>query len=88
MKLTPTSRIPRTDDTIGRGMDAAMVMAVFVGVGYGLDRWLGTSPWLIVACVVVAALGIFATLKYRYQETMERLEAERRAHGRPTRSTP
>lgn len=88
MKLTPTPRITRTNDTIGRGMDAALVMAVFVGIGFLLDRWLGTSPWLIVACTVVAALGIFATLKYRYQDTMQRLEAERRALGRPTRSSP
>lgn len=86
MKLTPTPRISRTDDTINRGIDAALVMAVFVGVGYGLDRWLGTSPWLIITCTVVAALGIFTSLKYRYEEAMQRLETERREHARPSRS--
>ena len=24
-------------------------------IGWGLDRWLGTSPWLVVAGIVVGA---------------------------------
>ncbi len=34
------------------------MILVFTGIGYGLDRWLHTGPWLMVAGVFVgAALG-------------------------------
>jgi ATP synthase protein I len=28
---------------------------VLMGFGWALDRWLGTSPWLVVAGIVVGA---------------------------------
>jgi ATP synthase protein I len=32
-------------------------LLVGTAVGYVLDRWLGTAPWLLVVCLV-AGLGI------------------------------
>ena len=35
-------------------------VAVLLGLGYVLDRWLGTGPWLMVAGIVVgSALGLY-----------------------------
>ena len=59
-------------------MDIALTMLVFLGVGYGLDRWLGLFPVFTITLVVFAAIGAFVRLKYTYDAAMEQLEAERR----------
>ncbi len=64
---------------IGAGMRIAvdLVAGIAVGVliGLALDRWLGTTPWLLVAFFVLgAAAGIRNVFK-----TAARLEAEFRA---------
>lgn len=43
----------------------AMALSVFVGfgLGYALDHWLGTSPWL---AVVGALLGVAAGFRETY----------------------
>jgi len=33
-----------------------------VVVGYLLDRWLKTAPWLLLAGIVVGSIGAFASL--------------------------
>ena len=33
-----------------------------VVVGYLLDRWLKTGPWLLLAGIVLGAIGAFASL--------------------------
>ena len=39
MKLLPSApKAPKTDSMIGKGMDIALVVALFVGVGILLDR--------------------------------------------------
>jgi ATP synthase protein I len=44
-----------------------LVAATFVGlaIGYFLDKWLGTSPWLLIFFLLV---GIAAGYKNIYQE--------------------
>lgn len=81
MKLLPTpTRIKTTpNDALGHGMDAALTVLLFFGIGFALDRWLGTTPWFMIALTVVAAVGYFFKFKYRYDLQMERLEAERLA---------
>lgn len=35
-------------------------VATFCAMGYFLDRWLGSAPWLLIAGIVVgSALGLF-----------------------------
>jgi len=35
-------------------------VVTFCGLGYLLDRWLGTEPWLLVVGIVLgSALGLF-----------------------------
>jgi hypothetical protein len=81
MKLLPSAnyarRTMRVDDSLGRAMEAAFTLLAFFGIGYGLDRWLGTTPVLMIVCTILAAVGLFYSWKARYTAEMERLEAER-----------
>jgi F0F1-type ATP synthase assembly protein I len=78
MKLLPTPpKAPKSDSMVGRGMEMALTVALFVAAGYGLDRWLGTLPWFTIGMTVLAAIGFFAKFKYQYDAAMEQHEAER-----------
>ena len=81
MKLLPPARRARTssNDSLGQGMDAALTILLFFGIGFALDRWLGTTPWFMIAMTLLAAVGYFLKFKYRYDLEMNRLEAERLA---------
>lgn len=81
----PKSLASGRADSLGHGMDVALSVAIFIVLGWLLDRWLGTAPVFTIALIVVAAVGQFIRLKYTYDAEMERLEAERRA-ARTTRS--
>jgi F0F1-type ATP synthase assembly protein I len=65
------------DDSLGRGMDAALTMLVFLGIGWLIDRWLGVFPAFTIGLVLFAAAGSFVRLKYTYDARMEQLEADR-----------
>lgn len=67
------------DDSLGRGMDVALTLLVFLVLGWLIDSWLGIFPAFTIGLVVFAAVGTFIRMKYVYDATMERLEAERRA---------
>ena len=68
----------RSDDSLGRGMDVALTLLVFLGLGWLIDRWLGVFPLFSIVLVLFAAVGSFIRMKYVYDAAMERLEAERR----------
>jgi hypothetical protein len=82
MKLLPpptyARRVMRTDDSLGRAMEAGFTLLAFFGIGFGLDHWLGTKPVLMIVCTVLAAVGLFYSWKARYMAEMEALEAQRR----------
>jgi Putative F0F1-ATPase subunit Ca2+/Mg2+ transporter len=79
MKLLPKQQ-PRvnTEDSVGLGIEAAVIIALFLGIGYVLDRIFGTMPIFMIVMTVLGAIGLFAKLKYRYDDRMDELEAERR----------
>lgn len=66
-------------DSLGRGMDVALTLLAFLGIGALADHWLGTFPACTIGLVVFAAIGTFVRMKYVYDAAMERLEDERRA---------
>ena len=68
--------------TLGRGMDFALVVLVFLGIGYGIDRWLGTRPWFMIGLVIFAVVGQFIKMYYEYTAAMEQHEAERAQRSR------
>ena len=72
----------QSGETLGRGMDFALVVLVFLGIGYGLDRWLGTRPWFMIGLVVFAVVGQFIKMYYDYTAAMEQHEAERALRSR------
>ena len=76
----PKSLASGSTDTLGRGMDVALTLAVFLGFGWLIDRWLGTAPLFMIAFTIIAAVGQFIRIKYVYDAAMERLEAERLAN--------
>lgn len=76
---------PSGSDSLGRGMDVALTLLVFLGIGWAIDAWLGIFPVFTIGLVVFSAIGMFLRLKYTYDVTMERLEAELLA-GRRTRA--
>jgi F0F1-type ATP synthase assembly protein I len=46
------------------GFTLVAYVLVFTGIGYGLDRLLGSGPWLMVGGVFAgAALGFYAMIK-------------------------
>jgi Putative F0F1-ATPase subunit Ca2+/Mg2+ transporter len=80
MKLLPKQQVRvNTEDSVGLGIEAAAIIALFLGLGYVLDRIFGTTPIFMVVMTVLGAVGLFAKLKYRYDDRMDELEAERRA---------
>ncbi len=79
-------RATGSDDTFGRGMEIALTVLLFFGVGFAIDSWLGTKPVFMITLTVLASIGFFVGIKYQYAARMEQLEAERleRANaGRP-----
>lgn len=79
MKPPRTQTRPDTQDGLGLGIEAAVILALFFGLGFGLDRLFGTTPILMIVMSVVGAIGLFAKFKYRYDDRMAELEAERTA---------
>lgn len=80
-----------TSDSLTHGIDAALVVALFLGLGFLLDRWLGTTPWVTIGLFLLAMVGVFARSWYQYEARMTELDAERRARlagPSPTRSEP
>src|SRR5262245_20841816 len=72
-------------DGLGRGMEFALITLLFLGLGYLVDRWLGTKPIFMIVFVVLALVGQFASLKYGYEQRMKELEEQRAANTRQGR---
>jgi F0F1-type ATP synthase assembly protein I len=72
----------QSGQTLGSGMDFALVVLVFLGIGFGLDHWFGTGHWCMIGLVIFAVVGQFVAMYYRYTAEMEQHEAERAQRGR------
>jgi F0F1-type ATP synthase assembly protein I len=83
----PKSLSDGSPDTLGRGMDVALTLGVFLVLGWLLDNWLGTTPLFMISLTILAAVGQFLRMKYVYDAEMERLEGERMAGRNAKRST-
>jgi ATP synthase protein I len=79
MKLLPKQTRVDTQDSVGLGIEAAVILLMFLGIGYVLDRVFSTMPVFMIVFTFVGAIGLFAKWKYRYDERMDELEAERSA---------
>jgi F0F1-type ATP synthase assembly protein I len=79
-------RATGADDNLGRGMEAALILGVFLGLGWLIDTWLGTRPVFMIGLVLFAAIGTFVRMKYTYDAKMVALEEERRQLSRQGRA--
>jgi F0F1-type ATP synthase assembly protein I len=69
----------------GIGIQFALVILVFTAAGTWLDRRLGTSPWLLIACVFIGAGAGFYSI-YRKAMDAQRRDAARRAERKKSNS--
>ena len=49
------------------GIEVVAALIFGVGVGYGLDRWLGTAPWLLIVFFLLGSasgvLNVYRTVR-------------------------
>ena len=79
-RLTPgpqRDRMIAAAPYLGLGVQIAASMAVCAGGGYALDRWLGTTPWGILAGAMLGMVGIVA-LVVRVAREADRESARKR----------
>ena len=51
-----------TGELLNVGLVFPAAIAVGYGMGYFLDRWLGTAPWLAVILCIAGAVAAFINL--------------------------
>ncbi len=57
------------------GLEMGLAVAVGVGIGYYLDRWLGTEPWFLIVFLFFGIAAGFRNL-FRALRRMEKEERE------------
>lgn len=91
MKFLPKPRTDvkvSTEDSLGHGMDAVIVMVIFLGAGFGLDWLFGTTPVFMIVLTILGAIGLFAKFKYSYEARMDEHESQRLAKLAGPNATP
>jgi len=52
------------------GLTIFFSVAAGFGVGWALDRWLGTTPWMVVLGIVLgSALGLYQFIRMTSKDT-------------------
>ena len=62
--------------------------AIFGVMGYGLDRWIGTTPLFTIVLTLVALATVAGLTIWRYNAEMRRADTARRAHREGTAPRP
>jgi ATP synthase protein I len=57
------------------GLEMGLSVAVGAIIGYYLDKWLHTEPWLVIVFLIFGAIAGFRSL-YRALKRMEREDKE------------
>ncbi len=79
MKLLRTNVRVNPRDSLGQGLDAVITLVLFFVIGFFADRWLGTTPWLMIILTLAAAVGLFYKLRSTYYARMDQHDADRAA---------
>src|SRR5690348_16767489 len=61
-------------EAFARGFELALTPALFGGLGWLLDRWLGTAPLFLLILVLFAFVGMFVRMWIGYDTEMRRQE--------------
>lgn len=62
-------------DGLARGVEIVATPAIFGGLGWLLDGWLGTDPFLTLGLGAFGVAGIFTKLWLGYDRAMTEAEA-------------
>ena len=62
-------------NTLNRAFEFALTTALFLGIGWALDHWLGTRPVFTVVLALVGIIGQFARVWFAYVAEMKQHEA-------------
>ena len=79
--LSPAELVARQETYSGFGnalavaFELAMVPFLFGLGGWGLDRWLGTSPVFLIVLTLLAVVGLFARTWIEYEQRMQSHDA-------------
>lgn len=75
--LITGNRSGNVNQGLGQGTEMALTVAVFMGIGWFLDKSFETSPIFIISLVVISAVAQFLKLYFVYTHHMRELERER-----------
>ena len=59
-----------SEDGLAKAIEIVVTPAIFATAGFGLDRWLGTGPWLAFSFGTIAFVVKLLVEWYRYAERM------------------
>jgi F0F1-type ATP synthase assembly protein I len=74
-------------DGLALAIEFAVTPAIFGGLGYLLDRALGTLPVFTIILALFCVVGMFVKIWYTYEASMREQEA-RAPWGRPQQHVP
>ena len=72
-----------SEDGLAKAVEIVLTPVIFAAVGFGLDRWLDTGPWLALSFGMVSFVLKLLVEWYRYAERMSKIESDFAAK-RPT----
>ena len=65
------------DAGLGQGMEMALTVVLFLGIGWLIDSWADTRPVFTLGFVIFAVVGQMARMWFEYDARMKVLERER-----------
>jgi len=80
-------RASGVDAGLGQGMELALTVVIFLGVGWLVDSWVGTRPIFTLAFVIFAVTGQMVRMWFEYDARMKVLESERLEKVHRSRAT-
>jgi F0F1-type ATP synthase assembly protein I len=84
-----SSRPAGVESGMGQGMELAVTLLVFLGIGWLIDSRVDTRPIFTVALVVFAMVGQSVRMWFEYDARMKVLERERQERlTRPSGTAP
>lgn len=63
-------------NALTRAVEFAATTAIFCGLGWLVDRWLGTAPVFLIVLTLLGLVGQFLRFWYAYDAEMRRHEDE------------
>ena len=64
------------------GIELAMSIVVGAAIGYGLDLWLGTDPWMMIFWLLCGVIAGFRSLYRTSIRIMKEMEKDNKDNER------